>query len=129
MVTRTILFSCFSNSSHLRHLFLSACLLFQTCIFVCSAKLTPPVYSSFQQHDPQCLAVPGFFQTPLHIGLEKIHLCCLYHYFSCLSSRVFLFSTLADKKDFTSLNLRELSKKPYSHKQVLHISEMLTSSL
>lgn len=53
MVTRTILFNCFSNSSDLRHLFLSAFLLFQTCIFL-SAQPSWLVlqYSSFQHSDP-----------------------------------------------------------------------------
>lgn len=59
------------------------------------------------------LTVPGstwLLPDPVAHWTEKIHLCCLYHYFSCLSSRICFFSTLAEKKDFRSLNLRQLSK-------------------
>lgn len=128
MVTRTIIFNFLVL--HISGIFfcllffcsrpVSFCLLSQTdfcCILIFSA-----VWSS------QCLILPGFFQNPLHIGLKK------YIYSACtITSLAFCpensFSTLADKKDFRSLNLGDLSKKPYSHKQVLHISELLTLSL
>lgn len=128
-VTRTLLFSCFSNSSHLRHLFLSAFLLLQTYIFLCAQSNWLLLHTHF--FSSMILTVLGSTwlpPDPIAHWTEKIHQCCLYRYFSCLSSRVFSLFTLADKKHCRSLNLREVSEKPYFHKQVLHISEMLTSS-
>lgn len=129
MVARTILFNCFSSSSYLRHLFLSAFLLFQTCVFLSAQPnwllLHTHLFSSI------ILTVLGstwLLPDPVARWTEKMHLCCLYHYLFCLSFRIFFFSTHADKKDFRSLNLRELSEKLF-FPQVWQISELLTLSL
>lgn len=69
MVARTILFHCFSSSSHLRHLFLSAFLLFQTFVFLSAqpncVSCCTLIFSAASSS--QCLAVPGFFQTLLQL--------------------------------------------------------------
>lgn len=110
-----------SKPSHLKHFFLAAFLLFQTCISLLS-QLTPTAYSSFQQQHPHSLYFPSDLAAPW--GRKK---CFLYHSFSCLSSSVFFLHAWKPTRIYKSQFTEAL--KPYSRKHILHLSEVLTTFL